>query len=86
MSILKKTHNAIYDIRLLNLSEKELHVVKVVSALDTYINGRVLSEILDLPETEINQMILNLQINNIIQEYTSGQTIVFSSEAIKKHR
>ena len=85
LSILNKTHVAIYDLRLANLSEKELHLAKVVSALDMYINAGVLSKILDISETEIKQIILNLEFNNIIQEYTSGQMIIFSSEAIKKH-
>jgi serine/threonine protein kinase len=85
LSVLKKAHFAIYDLRLANLSEIELYAVKVVSAIDTFINLNVLSSILELSEEETGSIILDLQLNNIVQEYTSGQTIEFTSEALKKH-
>ena len=85
LSILKKAHFAIYDLRLANLLEIELKAVKILAALDTYIDAGVLSILLGLSEMETGKIILDLQLNNIVQEYTSGQTIIFTSEAIKKH-
>jgi len=85
LSVLKKAHFAIYDFRLANLSKIELKAVKILAALDTYIDAGILSKILGLPEEETENIILNLQLNNIIQEYTSGQIIIYTSEAIKKH-
>ncbi|MCW8823172.1 MAG: protein kinase, partial [Ignavibacteriaceae bacterium] len=85
LSVLKKTHFAIYDLRLANLSKIEQYAVKVVSAIDTFIDLNVLSCILQLSKEKTGSIILNLQLNNIVQDYTSGQTIVFTSEAFKKH-
>ena len=85
LSVLKKAHYAIYDLRLANLSEIELYAVKILSAIDTFIDLNILSGILELPEEKTGDIILNLQLNNILQEYTSGQTIVFTSEAFKKY-
>lgn len=85
LSVLKKAHFAIYDLRLANLSKVELYAIRVVSAIDTFIDMNILSSILQLSEEKTERIILNLQLNNIVQEYTSGQTIVFTSEAFKKH-
>jgi serine/threonine protein kinase/tetratricopeptide (TPR) repeat protein len=85
LSVLKKAHFAIYDLRLENLLEIELYTVKVISAIDAFINLNVLSSILNLSEERTGSIIINLQLNNIVQEYTSGQTIEFTSEAFKKH-
>ena len=85
LSALKEAHFAIYDLRLANLSQEELSAVKVISAIDTYIDTGILSQILDFAEEETERIINTLQIHNIIQEYTSGQTIIFTSEAFKKH-
>ena len=85
LSVLKKAHFAIYDFRLANLSKIELKAVKILAALDTYIDAGVLLKILGLPKEETGNIILKLQLNNIVQENTSAQTIIFTSEAIKKH-
>ena len=85
LSVLKKAHFAIYDLRIANLSEIELYAVKILSAIDTFINLNILSGILELSEEKTGDIIINLQLNNVVQEYTSGQTIVFTSEAFKKY-
>ncbi|MEJ2103435.1 MAG: protein kinase [Ignavibacteriaceae bacterium] len=85
LSALKEAHFAIYDLRLANLSQEELSAVKVLSAIDTYIDTNILNRLLDFTQDETERIINILQLHNIVQEYTSGQTIIFTSEAFKKH-
>jgi serine/threonine protein kinase/predicted negative regulator of RcsB-dependent stress response len=85
LSALKTTHLAIYDLRLANLSAAELFAAQVISAIDTYIDTKVLSSVLDISYEEVERIVENLQLHNIVQEYTAGQIIIFTSEAFKKH-
>ncbi len=41
--------------------------------------------LLGVSREETEKVISNLQFNNIIQKFISGQTLIFTSEAIKKH-
>ena len=85
LSNLNKAHSAIYDLRLANLSKIELHTAKIISAIDIYIDSNILSILMGVSKEETEKMISNLQFNNIIQKFISGQTLIFTSEAIKKH-
>lgn len=85
LSALKEAHFAIYGLRLANLSQEELSAAKIISGIDTYIDTSILSEILDFNKKESEKIVEHLQIHNIVQEYTSGQTVIFTSEAFKKH-
>jgi len=85
LSNLTEAHYAIYDLRLANLSKRELTTAKIISALDIYIDLNLLSLLIGLSREEMENIILNLQLNNIIQKFSSGQTLVFTSEAIKKY-
>jgi serine/threonine protein kinase/tetratricopeptide (TPR) repeat protein len=82
---LTEAHHSVYDLRLANLSRQELNTVKIISALDIYIDSNLLSLLLGLSREETNRIITNLQLNNIIQKFTSGETIIFTSDAIKKY-
>lgn len=85
LSNLSKAHFAIYDLRLANLIKTELIAAKIISALDIYIDSRTLSMLLGLSGEGTERVISKLQFNNIIQKYTSGHTLTFTSEAIKKY-
>ena len=85
ISSLTEAHFSIYDLRLANLSRKELSTAKILSALEIYIDANFLSLLLGLNTVETEEIIKNLQLNNIIQNFTSGQTIIFTSDAIKKY-
>ncbi len=85
LSTLTEAHYTIYDLRLANLSKRDLITAKIISALDIYIDSNQLSLLLGLSREETEKIILNLQLNNIIQKFASGQTIIFTSEAIKKY-
>jgi serine/threonine protein kinase/tetratricopeptide (TPR) repeat protein len=85
LSNLTETHYSIYDLRLANLSRQELTSAKIISALDIYIDLNMLSLLIDLSREETEKIILQLQLNNIIQKFASGQTLVFTSDAIKKY-
>jgi serine/threonine protein kinase/tetratricopeptide (TPR) repeat protein len=85
LSKLKATHSTIYDLRLANLSKIEFTTAKIISALDIYIDLNLLSLLLGLSREETEKIVLNLQLSNIIQKFTTGQTLVFTSDAIKKY-
>ena len=85
LSSITEAHFAVYDLRLANLSKKEVTASQIISAFDTYIDSNILSIILGLKKEEIEKIIFNLQFNNIIQKFISGQTLIFSSDAIKKY-
>jgi serine/threonine protein kinase len=85
LSNLTEANYAIYDLRLANLSKRELTTAKIISALDIYIDLNLLSLLIGLPREEMENVVINLQLNNIIQKFSSGKIIVFTSEAIKKY-
>jgi len=85
LSTLTEAHYKIYDLRLANLSKRELTTAKILSALDIYIDLNILSLLLALSQEETDKIIINLQLNNIIQKFSSGHTLIFTSEAIKKY-
>ena len=85
LSTLAEAHFRIYELRLANLSRRELTTAKIISALDIYIDLKLLSLLIGLSRGEIENIVLSLQLNNILQKFSSGQTIVFTSEAVKKY-
>jgi serine/threonine protein kinase/tetratricopeptide (TPR) repeat protein len=85
LSLLDQTHSAIYNLRLSNLCEKELNIVRKVSALDVVIDLNICALIVDLPIEETEKHISNIQLNNILQHFTSSQNLIFTSEGLKKH-
>lgn len=85
LSNLAEAHFRIYELRLANLSRRELTTAKIISALDIYIDLKLLSLLIGLSRGEIENIVLSLQLNNILQKFSSGQTIVFTSEAVKKY-
>ncbi len=85
LSSITEAHFAVYDLRLANLSRKELIAVQILSAFDVYVDSHTLSILLSLSKDEVEKIIFDLQFNNIIQKFISGQTLIFTSEAIKKY-
>ncbi|MBK9098641.1 MAG: protein kinase [bacterium] len=85
ISALTEAHFSIYDLRLANLSEKEFSTVKIISALEIFIDLQLLSLLVDISKAEAEGIASSLQLNNIVQKFSSGQTLIFTSEAIKKY-
>jgi hypothetical protein len=85
LSVLSQSHIALYDLRLANLSEIELKAVQIISAIDSYLDHNMLSVLLSLPVDTLDEVLERLQINNVIQRNVFGQSVQFTSEAIKKH-
>ncbi len=85
LSSITEAHFVVYDLRLANLSRKELIAAQILSAFDVYVDSHTLSIFLGLNKEEIEKIIFNLQFNNITQKFISGQTLNFTSEAIKKY-
>ncbi|MCZ7614674.1 MAG: hypothetical protein M5T52_14345 [Ignavibacteriaceae bacterium] len=85
ISALTEAHFSIYDLRLANLLERELLTVKILSALDIIIDLHGLSLLLGISREESERIVSNLQLNNITQKFSSGQALIFTSEAIKKY-
>jgi tetratricopeptide (TPR) repeat protein len=85
ISALTEAHFSIYDLRLANLSEHEIEAVKIISALEIFIDLQLLSLLLDISKAEAEGIASSLQLNNIVQKFSSGQTLIFTSEAIKKY-
>ncbi len=85
LSLLGQTHSAIYDLRLSSLSEKEIDIVKTLSAFDVVIDLFTLAQIVNLSIEETEKYIPNIQLNNILQHFTSGQNLLFTSDGLKKH-
>jgi tetratricopeptide (TPR) repeat protein len=59
--------------------------VRVLSAIDAYQDHNTLSRLLDLSLETTDSVIDKLHLNNLIQRYTAGQSIEFSSDALKKY-
>ncbi|HEY6437586.1 MAG TPA: hypothetical protein VIY47_13420, partial [Ignavibacteriaceae bacterium] len=85
LSSITEAQFAVYDLRLANLSKQELIAVQIISAFETYIDSNTLTVLVGLSKEEIEKIILNLQLNNILQKFISGLTLIFTSEAIKKY-
>ena len=85
ISSLTEAHYAVYDLRLSNLTKKELITTQIISAFETYIDSNTLSTILGFGKVDIEKMINNLKFNNVIQNSVSGQALIFTSEAIKNY-
>ncbi|MBT8379692.1 MAG: protein kinase [Ignavibacteria bacterium] len=85
LSLLEKSHSAIYDLRLEKLSELEFKIIETVSAFNSTVDSALIARLIDLPIAEMNAMIENIQLNNIFQQYTTGQLLVFTADGLKKH-
>jgi tetratricopeptide (TPR) repeat protein len=85
LSSISEAHFAVYDLRLANLTKRELIASQIISAFEVYIDSYTLSLVLGLNKTEIDSMIVNLQFNNIIRKFISGDALIFTSEALKNY-
>ncbi len=69
LSSITEAHFVVYDLRLANLSKKELIAAQILSAFDVYVDSHTLSIFLRLNKEEIEKIIFNLQFNNIMQKF-----------------
>lgn len=85
IALLKQSHSSVYDLRLSRLTESEMKVLMILSALNITIDMKILSELAELPPEEIERLIQNIQINNVLQNISAGLTFIFTSEGLKKY-
>ena len=85
ISILGHTHSDIYNLRLSNLSETELNIVRTLSALDVVTDLSTCASIVNLTVQETEKHIYRIQFNNILQHFTSEQNLIFTSDGLKQH-
>ena len=85
LSSINEAHFAVYDLRLANLTKREMIAAQIISAFEVYIDSNTLSLVLGINKTEIDSAKINLQFNNIIQNIFSGDALIFTSEALKKY-
>lgn len=83
LSSLSEAQSNLYKLRLSKLSKGELIAAKIISTFDIFIDINSLSTILGLSKSVVEKIVYKLQFNNILQRFTSGQTLIFTSEAIK---
>jgi serine/threonine protein kinase/tetratricopeptide (TPR) repeat protein len=85
LSVLKKAHFAVYDLRLNNLNEKEVEAACILSALDVPIDIITLSQLLRTSPDETSKIVERLQINNVVQPYRYEGNLNLTSDGFKKH-
>ena len=83
--VLKSSHEVLYDYRLKNFSKTELKVVQIISALDVVIEMNTLVALLDIPFQKISDIVFKLQVYNVLQHFTSGSSLLITSDGFKKH-
>jgi len=85
LRVLKSSHDVLYDFRLKNFSKTELKVVQIISALDVVIEMSTLVALLDIPYSKISEIVFKLQVNNVLQHFTTGTSLLITSDGFKKH-
>jgi serine/threonine protein kinase/tetratricopeptide (TPR) repeat protein len=85
VQVLKSSQDVLFDFRLSKMSKPELKVVQIISALDVTIDLNILSELIDIPHQEINEIIKKLQVDNALRQFTTDSSLVITSEGFKKH-
>jgi serine/threonine protein kinase/tetratricopeptide (TPR) repeat protein len=84
-TILKSSHEEIYNIRLHTLNENEIQAAKYISAFETPIDPWTLSGLLNINLKEAAELLDNLLHKNIIQLNQQTGTSVITSEGFKKY-
>ncbi len=77
--------SAIYDLRISNLSDREIHAVNVISAFDINLEQNYLTTLLSIDRNELNETLSTLQYNNIILPVSINPAPVITSVGLKKH-
>jgi len=80
-----EAHFAVYDLRLSNLNESDLAAAQIISAFEIYIDSEILSLLMGIEKSDVDEIIINLQFNNIIQKFISDDALIFTSEALKNY-
>jgi serine/threonine protein kinase len=84
LSSLSEAQSNLYNLRIAKLSKGELIAARIISTFNIFIDSNSLSVILGLSKSGVEKIVYKLQFNNILQRFASGQTLIFTSEAIKK--
>ena len=84
ISLLKSSHEEIYNIRVEGLSREELEIAKLISAFDIFIDQSLIAKFFKLKQEKIYASLSSLYNKNIIHQVQSNQSPAFISEGLKK--
>ncbi len=82
-SLLKSSHEEIYNLRISKLNKKELDVAQLISAFDVFINPELITKFYNYKGKELHQVITGLIHKNIIHPLQLNANPVFTSEGLK---
>jgi tetratricopeptide (TPR) repeat protein len=77
--------SAIYNLRISNLSDTELHAAIVISAFDINVEQKYLATLLSLERQALIEILSTLQFNNIILPVNINPAPVITSVGLRKH-
>ena len=82
--LLKSSHEQIYKLRIDTLTDIELKAANLISSMESTIDRKSLSLLMDIQLDETNELLTGLQNKNIIQQLTLNSDPVFTTENLKR--
>ena len=82
--LLKSSHEQIYKLRIDALTEIELKAANLISSMESSIDRKSLSVLMDIQLDETIELLTSLQNKNIIQQLTLNSDPVFTTESLKR--
>ncbi|MCL5031436.1 MAG: protein kinase [Bacteroidetes bacterium] len=85
ISLLKSSHEEIYNIRVKGLSNNELEIAQFISAFEIFIDQTLIAKFFKLKPEKVFNLLSSLYNKNIIHQVQSNQNPAFISEGLKRH-
>ncbi len=84
LTLLKRSHDDIYQYRLTSLLNEELLAAKYISSFYNTVDNKIVSRLLGVSLSDMNSIIISLIHKNILSPDSEGGRLAFSSEGLKK--
>ena len=84
-TLLKSSHDQIYDVRLSYLSRKGFQAAQMLSIFDMSLDDSALASLLEINKDNTAVIIEELRDNNILHSSNMGTKLQFTSESLKRH-
>jgi hypothetical protein len=85
LKLLKRSHDEIYQYRLVFLQNHELMTARCISSFNNSVDKKIISRLLKIPLSELNISINSLIHKNILSPESESAQLTFSSEGFKKY-
>ncbi len=85
ISLLKSSHEEIYNIRTKGLSKEELEIAQFISVFELFIDQSLIAKFFKLKPEKVFNLLSSLYNKNIIHQVQSIQNPAFISEGLKRH-